>query len=242
MYIKTEGIVLRTVKYGDNSVIADIYTRSYGCLPFMVRMPSEKRKSATQVLLQPLTQLAFDADIRPKARLHYFKDARIAVPYTDLLLNTYKVTIALFLAEFLSHAIRREGKNEPLYEFIRTALEWLDTCEGNFANFHLVFLLRLSLFIGFYPNLADFRKGLNFDLLNGCFSAATVPAEGRVLAASEARFVVPLMDMNFDTMRHFRFTHEQRGRILEVLLEYYRLHIPDFPELHSLEVLKAVFA
>ncbi len=242
MYIKTEGIVLRTVKYGDRSVIADIYTRSYGCLSFLVRIPSGKRKSATQVLLQPLTQLAFDADIRPKAKLHYFKDVRIAVPYTDLLLNTYKVTIALFLAEFLSHAIRREGKNEPLYEFIQTALEWLDTCEGNYANFHLVFLLRLSMFIGFYPNLTDFRKGFTFDLQNGCFSSVAVPAEGQVLSASEARFIVPLMDMNFDTMRHFRFTHAQRGRILEVLLEYYRLHIPDFPVLHSFEVLKAVFA
>ena len=241
MYIKSEGIVLRTVKYGDNSLIADVYTLYNGCLPFMVRIPKGKKRSSSRMLFQPLTQLAFDADIRPGARMHYFKEVHIALPYVDIPINIYKVTMVMFLAEFLSYAIAKEGKNEPLYAFLKYALEWLDACKGDFSNFHLVFLIKLTLFIGFYPNTDGYRKGDTFDLLNGCFSPIALPAEGRILPPDRARFVRPLIAMNFDTMHHFHFNHRQRTDVLEVLVEYYRLHVPGFPPLRSMDVLKEVF-
>jgi DNA repair protein RecO (recombination protein O) len=43
-------------------------------------------------------------------------------------------------------------------------------------------------------------------------------------------------------MRFFAMNRLERGRYLEVLDEYYRLHVPEFPELKSLDVLKEVFA
>lgn len=242
MYIKSEGIVLRTVKYGDNSFIVDVYTLYNGCLSFLVRMPKGKKRSGKRMLFQPLTQIVFDADIRPHVNMYYFKEVRLGVAYRDIPVNIYKVTMVMFLAEFLSHILVREGENEPLYEFLKYALEWLDDCEKGYANFHLVFLIRLSLFIGFYPNAEGYHRKDTFDLLNGCYSSIALPAPGRIIPADQARFVAPLLRMNFDTMHHFRFSHEQRTRILEVLLDYYRLHIPGFPPLKSLDVLKEVFA
>lgn len=242
MFIKSEGIVLRKVKYGDNSLIVDIYTLYNGCLSFLVRMPKGKRVSGKRMLFQPLNQICFDADVRSHSNIHYFKEVHLSVAYREISINIYKVSIALFLAEFLSHVLSKEGKNDPLYEFLKYALEWLDNCTRNYANFHIVFLIRLSLFIGFYPNVSGYHKGDTFDLLNGCFSSIALPAPGRVIPADQARFVIPLLNMNFDTMHHFRFNHAQRNRILEVILDYYRLHIPAFPQLKSLEVLKEIFA
>lgn len=242
MYIKSEGIVLRTVKYGENSLIVDVYTLYNGCLSFMVRLPKGKKNAGRRMLFQPLTHICFDADIRPAATMHYFKEVKRGVVFRDIPLNIYKVTMVMFLAEFLSHVLAREGKNEPLFAFLKYALEWLDNCPGNFANFHITFLMRLTLFIGFYPNVENYRRGDVFDLLNGCYSSVALPAEGKVLEAGEARFTAPLLAMNFDTMHHFRFNHAQRSRILEVIITYYRLHIPGFPDLKSLAVLRDVFA
>lgn len=240
MFIKSEGIVLRTVKYGDNSLLVDVYTSYNGCLPFMVRLPKSK-KNVNRLLFQPLTQIKFDADIRPNSKIHYFKEVKVDVVYHDIPNNIYKVTLVMFLAEFLSFVLRREGKNERLYEFLKFSLEWLDNCSGSFANFHLTFLLKLSLFIGFFPNVDNYHRGDTFDLLNGVYSTA-LPSPGRIIPADEARFVHSLLSMNFDTMHHFRFSHVQRVRILEVILDYYRLHVPNFPEMKSLEVLREVFA
>lgn len=51
-----------------------------------------------------------------------------------------------------------------------------------------------------------------------------------------------LMRMDFGSMHLFRFSREERQRILTVLMRYYQLHLPDFPELRSLAVLREVYA
>ena len=49
------------------------------------------------------------------------------------------------------------------------------------------------------------------------------------------------MRMNFDNMRFFKMNREERGRCLDVIITYFRLHVPNFPEMKSLSVLKALF-
>ena len=62
----------------------------------------------------------------------------------------------MFLAEFLYRALKEEAPNEPLFAYLQHSIRWLDECEGrSFANFHLVFLMRLSRFLGLYPNVDD---------------------------------------------------------------------------------------
>ena len=80
-------------------------------------------------------------------------------------------SIALFLSEFLYRAIREEAENRPLFAYLQHSIIWLDECGEGFANFHLVFLMRLSRFLGLYPNLEDYHTGDYFDLLNACFTS-----------------------------------------------------------------------
>lgn len=47
--------------------------------------------------------------------------------------------------------------------------------------------------------------------------------------------------MNFPTMHLYRLSRHDRNRIVSVLLAYYRLHIPQFPELKSLQVLQELW-
>ena len=48
--------------------------------------------------------------------------------------------------------------------------------------------------------------------------------------------------MNFANMRLFRMTGAQRSRILQVISLYYRLHMPSFPELKTLDVLGQLYS
>lgn len=242
MYIKSEGIVLRTVKYGDNSLIVEVFTSYSGTLSFLVRLPKGKKGMSKRMLFQPLTHICFESDIRPRSNLYYFKEVTSGVAYRTIPINIYKETMVLFLAEFLSQVLKKEEKNVPLFDYLKYALEWLDNCTENFTNFHVVFLIKLSLFVGFFPNIDDYHQGDTFDLLNGCASSIALPSPGMVLPSDQARYVAPLLKMNFDTMHHYRFNHVQRTHILEVIMDYYRLHIPGFSQLKSLDVLKEVFS
>ena len=157
------GIVLRTVKYGDTSLIVDLFTESHGRMSFMASTSRAKRSVRSVSFWQPLSMVEFSAELLPNGgKLPRPSDVRTYYNYIDLPFSPIKSTLALFLAEFLSAALREEKENTPLYRYIESSLQWLDLADSpaSIANFHLAFLMHLSRFIGIYPNL-DVSGNLN---------------------------------------------------------------------------------
>lgn len=236
------GIVLRTVRYGDSSLVVDLFTESRGRMAFMASTTRSKRSVRSAGFWQPLSLVAFSADIRPVGgRMPRPQDVHAYYNYVDLPFSPVKSTVALFLAEFLSAALREEKENGGLYRFVEGSLQWLDMveCPAAVANFHVVFLLHLSRFLGIYPNLE--RPDGYFDLLAGCYCDRR-PPHAHFLGGEEAGALPRLFRMDYPNMHWFRFSRSERMRMLQVLNEYYRLHVPGFPELRSLEVLHELFS
>ena len=100
--------------------------------------------------------------------------------------------------------------------------------------------MRLSRFLGLYPNIEHWSEGAYFDLMNACFTLRQ-PTHGAFLMPVEASRIVKLMRMNYETMHLFSMSRLERNRCLEVIQIYYQLHLPDFPELKSLQVLRELF-
>ncbi len=240
MLTKTNAIVLHTMKLNDSSVIADLLTEEYGRLSFVVRIPKTNKGKIKKQLFQPMSILEIIFDYRQRMSLQHIKEARISTPFSSIPFSPVKLSVALFLAEFLYHATRGEQHNEPLFQYIRNSIMWLDTSEESVANFHLVFIMRLSRFIGFYPNLEDHAKGYYFDMRNASFTS-TPPPHPDVLQPDDAARIHTLMRMNYDTMHLFRMSRKDRNRITETAIHYYRLHIPQMPELQSFSVMKELF-
>lgn len=240
MEVKTKAIVLRTVKYGESRIIVDLLTREAGRVSMVCQLTKSGKGKIKKQLLQPMTMLDVAFDYRKNISLQHFQDLRIGQVYRSLLFDPYKLSITLFLAEFLIYATRDETDNRQLYDFIETSLLWLDNADGGFANFHLVFMLHISLFIGFYPNLDDYHEGCWFDLREGCFTPLR-PSHNDCLKPDEAARMRTIMRMSLDNMHLFRMSRVERNRCAEIILYYYRLHQSDFPELRSIEVLKELF-
>lgn len=241
MLQKVTGIVLHVLKYNDTSNIADIYTEQYGRTSFLVSASRSKRAAAKPALFQPLAIIEFEANIKPGANLNRIKEAKSVYPFNNIPYNPYKSTIALFLSEFLYRAVREETENKPLFSYLQHSILWLDTCEDGFSNFHLVFLMRLSRFLGLYPNLEDYTRGDYFDLLNATFTPLKPFIHSHYIKGEEAYRLTLLMRMNYDTMHLFTMSRIERTRCLEIINNYYQLHIPGFGELKSLSVLQALF-
>lgn len=238
--MKTRAIVLHTTKYGEQQLIIDMLTEESGRMAFICRMPKTQKGKLKKQLFQPLTILDLEVDYRQGSRLQHLRDVRIAGLYRSIPFDAAKLSVALFLAEFLLYATRDEQRNVLLYRYVESSLAWLDAQPRAVANFHLVFMMRLSRFIGFFPNLDDYREGACFDLRNGTFSD-TPPLHPDFVDAAESAHIGVLMRMDFHSMHLFKLSRSERNRCVEVILTYYRLHIPNFPELQSLPVLQELF-
>ena len=252
MLVKTEAIVLHAIKFGESRLIVDMFTREVGRVSFAVPIPKTSKGRLKKQYFQPMTLLEVECDIRQRDQLQKLKDARLLAAYASIPFSPEKLALSLFTAEFLCHALRAEQQNEPLFVYLYDSMQWLDMIETGFANFHLTFLIRMSRFLGFYPfypNLSSLSpnpspKGeendLFFDLREGRF-CTTAPTHRDFLQSTDARRIHTLMRMDFPTMHLFRLSRQERNRITEVLLHYYQLHIPQFPELKSLDVLKELW-
>ena len=232
--------MLHSLKYGETRLIVDMFTRAFGRQSFIVSIPKTPKGKIKKQFFQPLTLLDIETDIRPRLQLQKLHDVRLMSPFASIPFDPDKLAISLFVAEFLYYALRSEQRNELLYDYLENSIMWLDGQQVRFANFHLVFLLRLTRFLGFYPNLDAYKDGDYFDLRESVFMS-NPPVHRDFLHPEEAQKVQLMMRMDYPTMHLFRMSHQERNRLLEVSLKYYRLHLPDFPEMKSIEVLRALY-
>ena len=149
--VKTEAIVLHSLKYGETRLIVDLFTREAGRLSCVVPIPKTPKARLKKQYFQPMTMLEVEIDLRQRMQLQKLKDARILSAYASIPFSPEKLALSLFIAEFLYHALRSEQQNDTLFAYLVDAMQWLDIAEKGYANFHLTFLMRMSRFLGFYP-------------------------------------------------------------------------------------------
>lgn len=239
MYIDDKGIVLRTVRYDDKSFIAHLFTASHGHVTFMVNVSRNKRSGMSARLFQPLSFLSFQWDAKPNTTLHRMREVRLLLTLQDIPYNPLKRSVAMLLAEFLTYSLGNEAENPDLYIYIEHSVQWLDAAPDGYANFHLVFLLKLARFLGFAPNDEGYGDGSLFDLARGRFTTMGVPSD-ELLCSADASFFYRLYNATYTTMGSVAMSRYDRARIVRYLARYYALHIPAFPAIRSLEVLQDV--
>lgn len=240
MLTKTKAIVLRCLKYSDQKVIVDLYTETYGRITSMVKLSTTPKGKMKKQLFQPLTALVLELDYRQNQQMQKIKDVQLDMAWMSLTFDPVKMSIGMFLAEVLYHVTRQEQEDVPLFLFLLTSIQWLDTTDRSVANFHIAFLIRLSRFLGFMPIVNDECQGSIFDLRT-CEFVDVTPLHRDFLAPPDAERMHQLLRISYPTMHLYRMSRSERQRCLDIILHFYRLHVTHFPELKSLAVMKEIF-
>ena len=237
MIVTLKAIVLNSVKYGDADLIVKCYTQD-GLKSYLLKgiLKSKKRK-LKPAYFQPLCQLEITANHNPKRELHFIKEAKISYAYTTIFADIKKQTIIFFLSEVLTKSIREEEPNKRLFEFLESSFKWLDANE-NIANFHIVFLIELTKYLGFYPD-KEHIDSFYFDLQEGSFSEMK-PANNYIFGENLTHFKT-LLGINFDGLQRLALNSISRQELLNTLIQYFELHLPGFYKPKSLTILKTVF-
>lgn len=240
MLCKTRGIVLHSIPYNDKYAIIYMYTEAFGRASYLVSRARGRRSSVTRALFIPLSVLDMEVEHLNKRDLHRIKEARSCFPQNATCADPVKNVIALFLSEVLFRVIKDTEPDPRLFDFLHESIRMLEVVDGGIANFHIVFLLALPRYLGIFPNTDGYTPGCYFDMLNGVFTDRP-PLHRHYLGPEESVFFARLLRIRFDNMGLYAFSRQERIRLIERLLEYYRLHLPDFPEIRSLAVLRSLF-
>lgn len=239
MQVKTTGIVLHSIKHTDSSSIITIYTRQFGRVSYMVHGANKKKSVVRAAFLQPLSLVEMDVFHVPGKDIQRIKDIRMEHQFTGIPFDPVKNSLALFISELLFRALRQTEPDESLFLFLENSIQQLDCCETGIANFHLVFLLKLTRYLGFEPN-SDEEDIVYFDMLNGLFQK-NKPLHVHFLLPDVTVDFNNILQADYASMRNLGFSRARRIKLLESMIEYYRLHIPEFHGLHSLAVLQSLF-
>lgn len=240
--ITSHGVILHAFRYNDSQLIVNIYTEQAGMIPFFInRVRARKGRGVHASEWQPLSLVEVTWAATDRKALQRPAELSLWHPWRTIPFQPYKMTMALFLGEFLYYALRHEMQNPALFDYMTHSLAWLDESEEHYANFHVVFLLRLTRFLGFYPNVEHWHAGQFFDMQNATFTDQR-PLHDQYIEPAEAALVPKFMRMDMRKMRAVGLNGAVRRRALELIVEFYRLHVAEFPDIKSLDILAEVFA
>ena len=235
MLIKTKAIVISSIKYQEKSLIVKCFTHSDGLKSYFVPNAFSAKKSNQKIAyFQPFSILEIEANHKNKGTLEHFKEIKLAHSYQTIPTNVVKSSMMLFLSEMLHHSIKEEEKNDNLFTFLETALLWLDNHE-EITNFHLIFLLQMTKFFGFFPSNSN---GNYFEMIDGVFSEYQGTS---CLNFQETELLKKLLEVKFETPKKL-FIASERQLLLKIIIDYYSIHLDGFKKPKSLDVLKEVFA
>jgi DNA repair protein RecO (recombination protein O) len=240
MLHKTKGIILHSLPYNDKYRIVTVYTEQFGRIAYMVANSRSKKSKISLSLLQPLSTLDMEVEHLNNRDLQRIKEAKPGFIIAQLRYHPVKNAITLFLSEFLYRVIQEKEANQALFDYLWRSIHWLEIADAGIANFHLTFLLQLSVCLGIRPNSKTFKPNSYFDLLNGVFSVF-IPQHGNYLSVNDSLVFERLLRMNYENMSLYTFTRQERVVIVRHIIEYYRLHLSDFPEIKSLAVMQNLF-
>lgn len=220
MLHKTKGIVFRFTPYGETSIIVNIFTEAFGLQSYIVNSVRSKTSKSKIALYQPLTLLDLVVYHKENANIVRIKEATCAYTYHHLFTDPKKSCIGLFINEVLNKTVREQSHAAEICQFIFDSLIILDHLEKA-ENFHLIFLVKLSKYLGFGP-----------------FAKAELGAW--LLSADEEEILDLLLVSDYESTVHMN--NEQRRNLLDAFIKFYGIHVDGLGVIKSVLVLREVLS
>ncbi len=239
MLEKTRGIILHTVKYGDNSLILTIYTEKFGRQSYMVNSARNSRSRNKAGLLQPLFIVDLEVYLKTNRDLQRIKEMKLTSPFLSIPFDVVKTTQAMLIAEVLYKVIVEEEHNPELFHFLESSLVFFDLMETGKTDFHIWFLSHLTEYLGILPDISVMGKGW-LDMRNGLL-VASEPPHPYYMNPEVSSIFTQILNLSIRELPQLKISRIIRTQLLSKIIEYYYLHFGNLKNLKSSDVLKEIF-
>ncbi len=241
MLYKTRGIVFKVTDYSESSVVVQIFTEKFGLQSYLIKGVKKPKSKIRMNSLQPLHLLEMVVYHKTSGNIQRVSELRHLPVFQTIPYDIVKSSITMFLNEVLYKSLRQHEPDEIMFEFLFHAIEILDSLNAGLANFHLYFLLRLTRFLGFYPDRTLASPAAWFDLKNGNYAKAQ-PPHVLIIEPPLTALWINVLNSNFDNLQNLYISGADRKILLEKILMYYQLHVEGFGQVRSHEVLEEVLS
>jgi DNA repair protein RecO (recombination protein O) len=238
MLHKTRGIVFNSSEYGETSLVVQIYTELFGIQSYIINGVRKKHAKHHSNVFQRLTPVDLVVYHKERPGLQRISDIRPNPPLATIPFNVLKSSVVFFIDEILYKSIREEESNPPLFDFIFESIQWLDHSQHAPKNFHLIFMILLSRFLGFSPTRNYSAGQTIFNLKDGHFQHS-FPIHPHFIPPEHSFVFNKLLSANYSS--EIEITNEERRLMINYLIEFYALHIEGFGAVKSHKVLEQVW-
>ncbi|MBN1117452.1 MAG: DNA repair protein RecO [Bacteroidales bacterium] len=222
MLHKTTGIVLQAIKFSDSSLIVQIYTRDSGRQSYIVQGVRAKKSKFHFNQFQPLTVLNLEVEHKESREIQRIRDLSLKHAFHNLHTNIVKNTIALFVAEVLNKSLKDTEGNNSLFDYLESSIQILDICQEGYVNFHLVFMVQFTRFLGIFP-----QNNLELDSYQ---------------SEEEKVKLHDIIPYSLKDLHKLTLTNTTRNLLVKSIVDYYRYHLDGISEIKSIKVLHEVFS
>ena len=226
-----KGIVLHTYKYAETSVISKMYTKEFGLKSYVFKGIRNKKSKNKLSLLQSLNIVDLEVTNDKKRNLQYVKEIQKNTDLSLLFSDMNKRFLSLFISEILLKVLVDSEKDNSLFKFIENTVLSLNSSEYLSKNFSLVFLIKLSSYLGFYPN-SEFSDREYFDLESATFISEN--SYYNISYDNKIYFTLLLKNKNIE------IPYQNRKELIKSLQDFYKLHHYNIDQLKSYEVIESL--
>ncbi|MFN0275232.1 MAG: DNA repair protein RecO [Chitinophagales bacterium] len=238
MLHKTNGIVLRSTKYSETSIIVKIFTEKFGVQTYLVNGVHSAKAKGKAALYQHGNLLDLVVYYRESGNIFRISEAKLAFVYQHIPFDIVLSSLLLFCIELLNKTQKEHVKQEEVFEYVQKSFVLLDGENMPVKNFHIAFLLGLSKHLGFFPSVDG---GKYFLLQEGIFSDA-VSTGVFFLDEKFSTLLKKFLPLGMEQAQEISLPAVDRKQLLHYLIQYFSLHIEGFGEMRSPEILNTVFS
>ncbi len=235
----SQGIIFRTIKYSESSIICDIYTREKGLKSFIASGVRTSKAGSKAAIYRPcniVDLVAYDQDTDKLSRI---KEISLGFHFRNINVQILISSIAIFIIEICRNSIKEKEPNFELYDFLYEWFKYLDNDTNYDSNLHLKFMVEFSYFLGFGPLDSQSIDAPYFDMLEGTFSNYINEGEN-ILDSEDSAAMSLLFCTERNKLKDLHWSKVVRSRINDHLIRFYKLHVSGFRDLNSLEILRSV--
>ena len=235
----SRALVIKSIKQGETSSIVSCYLEEIGFKSFLVKgLYGQKKSRFSKAHFFPLNIININYSFNENRNLGFIKEVKSEFLFNTIHADIQKSSVVVFLSEILNSVFREELEvNQDLFNFLLSSLVWYDNSK-ECNNYHIKFLIELTKYIGFHPNIRN-KDDMYFCLESGSTSS-TKPLAGNI-EGEDLNLFKKLLGMKFEDLNTMSINRESRTRILNKIIDYYSLHLQMFKTPKSIHVFAEVF-
>lgn len=241
MLINSTGIILRSVKYSETSLILDIYTRDFGLKTYIVNGARKKNSSLGAGMLQVSNVVDIVAYNKENTKINRIKEVRLSKIFNKLSFDIHRFSIALLILEIFHKSVKDLVANAKLFDFLLNVLLFIDKREIPPKNLHIAVLCELSKFLGFAPENNYTDSFCFFDMREGRFTDFK-PLHEDYFDEPESRYLNNVLSNDFNQTELMQIPRSVKHVLLEKLITFYKIHLTDFGKIKTYDVFKNIFS